>query len=330
MTRHLLIDTDTASDDAVALVMALRHPEIRVEAVTVVAGNVPVEQGVQNALYTAELCGRRVDVYQGAGRPILRPLETAQEVHGGDGMGDFGLPLGGRHPAEGHAADVIIERIRRCRAPLRGDDRPRELTLVCLGPLTNVATALLKEPSIAGEVASCVVMGGTGKGPGNVTPVAEYNVWADPEAAKIVFESGLPLTLVGWDISCASAVIDARAEAELRAIGSELADFAVDIQGVLADFARDVTHLEGFDLPDPIAMAVAIEPRIAETEAVHAAVVTGDGLARGQTIFDWLGVTGQKPNVEVVRHVPRERFLAMLHDALRDESESMPEQIEAR
>ena len=307
--RHLLIDTDTASDDAVALVMALRHPDVRVEAITVVAGNVGVDQGVQNALYTAELCGRQVEVYSGAARPILRPLETAQEVHGGDGMGDIGLPLSGRSPAGGRAASVLVERI---------DDRPGELTLVCLGPLTNVATALLKDPSIAGKVASCVIMGGTGKGPGNVTPIAEYNIWADPEAAKIVFESGMPLTLVGWDISCASAVIDAQAEAELRALGTELANFAVDIQGVLTDFAHSVTKLKGFDLPDPIAMAVAIAPTIAESEAVHAAVVTGDGLARGQTIFDWLRVTGEPPNVDVVRRVPRETFLAMLHDALRD------------
>ncbi len=306
--RHLLIDTDTASDDAVALVMALRHGQVRVEAITVVAGNVGVDQGVQNALYTAELCGRQVEVFSGAARPILRPLETAQEVHGSDGMGDVGLPLAGRSPAAGHAADVIVERIHA---------HPEKLTLVCLGPLTNVATALLKDPSIAGEVAGCVIMGGTGKGPGNVTPIAEYNIWVDPEAAKIVFESGMPLTLVGWDISRASAVIDARAEADLRAIGTELADFAVDIQGVVTDFAHNVTRLEGFDLPDPIAMAVAIDPDIAETEAVYAAVVTGDGLARGQTIFDWLGVTGEQPNVDVVRHVPRQTFLAMLHDALR-------------
>ncbi len=306
---HLLIDTDTASDDAVALVMALRHPVVRVEAITVVAGNVPVDQGVQNALYTAELCGRQVEVFSGAARPILRPLQTAQHVHGSDGMGDLGLPLAGRSPAIGHAADVLVERIRA---------HPGELTLVCLGPLTNVATALLKDPSIAGKVNRCVIMGGTGKGTGNVTPVAEYNIWTDPEAARIVFESGLPLTLVGWDISRASAVIDAETEAELRAIGTELASFAVDIQGVVTEFAHNVTRLEGFDLPDPIAMAVAIAPEIATTEAVHAAVVTGDGLARGQTIFDWLGVTRQAPNVDVVRHVPREKFLAMLHDALRD------------
>ncbi len=307
--RHLLIDTDTASDDAVALVMALRHPEVRVEAVTVVAGNVPVDQGVQNALYTAELCGRPVEVFRGAERPILRPLETAQEVHGGDGMGDVGLPLAGRKPAAGRAAGVLVERVL---------SHPGELTLVCLGPLTNLAIALLREPAIAQAVAGCVVMGGTGKGPGNVTPIAEYNIWADPEAARIVFESGLPLTLVGWDISRASAVIDPETAAELRAIGSELARFAVDIQGVVTDFAHHVTKLSGFDLPDPIAMAVALDPGIADTRAVHASVVTGDGPARGQTVFDWLDLTGQAPNADVVRHVPREKFLAMLRDALSD------------
>ncbi len=307
--RRFLIDTDTASDDAVALVMALRHPQVRVEAVTVVAGNVPVEQGVQNALYTVELCGSRVEVFSGAAGPILRPLETAQEVHGGDGMGDLGLPLGGRQPAGGGAPGVLVDRVRAA---------PGELTLVCLGPLTNVAIALLQDPGIAGKLASCVIMGGTGKGPGNVTPVAEYNIWTDPEAAKIVFESGLPITLVGWDISRASAVIDPEAEAELRAIGTDLARFAVDIQGVVTEFAHNVTRLAGFDLPDPIAMAVALAPEIAETEAAHASVVTGDGPTRGQTIFDWLGVTRKAPNVRVVRRVPRETFLAMLHDALRD------------
>ena len=307
--RRFLIDTDTASDDAVALVMALRHPRIQVEAITVVAGNVPVDQGVQNALYTAELCGRRVDVYRGAERPIGRPLETAQEVHGTDGMGDFGLPLAGRSPADGHGARVLVDRIHA---------HPGQLDLVCLGPLTNVALALERDPSIAGKVASCVVMGGTGVGPGNVTAVAEYNIWADPEAAKIVFESGMPLILVGWDISTASAVIDPEAEAELRALGTELAHFTVDIQGVLTVFAHEVTQLAGFDLPDPIAMAVAIEPEIAETEAVHATVVTGDGPERGRTVFDWQGSTGKAPNLRVVRHVPRRTFLGMLHDALRD------------
>ena len=149
--RHMLIDTDTASDDAVALVMALKSPEVQVEAITLVAGNVPVDQAVQNALYTVELCGSSVPVYKGMAAPMLRPLETAQNVHGHDGMGDIGLSLSGRTPAEGHAVDIIEQTIRR---------HANDITLVTLGPLTNVALALLRYPSLAGMVKECVIMGG--------------------------------------------------------------------------------------------------------------------------------------------------------------------------
>ncbi len=186
--RHFIIDTDTASDDAVALVMAMRYPGIKIEAITVVAGNVPVDQGVQNALYTLELCQQDVPVYRGLSAPLSRPLETAQFVHGEDGMGDIGLPLSGRQAAGENAIDVMIETIHR----FAGD-----LTLVTLGPLTNVATALQNDPLIASAVKECIIMGGTGQGHGNVTPVGEYNFWADPEAAKFVFESGIRIKMVG-------------------------------------------------------------------------------------------------------------------------------------
>lgn len=149
--RHFIIDTDTASDDAVALVMALLHPDVQVDAITVVAGNVPLGHGVQNALYTVERCGKSTPVYVGIDKPMLRPLETAQFCHGEDGMGDIGLPLGGRQPAQGHAVDVLIDTIHQFAG---------EITLVTLGPLTNVATALLKDPSIARDVERCVIMGG--------------------------------------------------------------------------------------------------------------------------------------------------------------------------
>ena len=307
--RRLLIDTDTGSDDAVALVMALNHPGVAVEAVTVVAGNVPLDQGVQNALYTLELCGSTVPVFRGAGTPLLCPLVDAQEVHGLDGMGDIGLPLSGREPEPGHAVDVLLEKIHAS---------PGELTLVTLGPLTNVALALLKDPSIAGKVKDCVMMGGTGRGPGNVTPVAEYNIWADPEAAKVVFESGMPLTMVGWDISCGYAVFGPEDSARLRDVGTPLAEFCVDIQRVLDAWARENTHLAGFDLPDPITMAVALDPAVAtETRRLFVAVETGGAWSRGQTIVDHLDVTGREPNVEVVTRASRERFLEILHAAVR-------------
>jgi purine nucleosidase len=308
--RHFLIDTDTASDDAVALVIALRYPGVGVEAVTVVGGNVPLDQGVQNALYTAELCGSQVPVYRGMAAPIVRPLETAQHVHGGDGMGDIGLPLSGRAPAPGHAVTALIETVNRFAG---------EITLVTLGPLTNLAVALLQDPSIAAKVERCVVMGGIGQGYGNVTPVAEYNIWADPEAARIVFGSGMPLTMVGWDVSRTYAVFDPGEAARLRRLGTPLAEFCVDIQQVVNQFALNVTRLEGFDLPDPMAMAIALDPTVATlVERLYVEIETGGSLCRGQTVVDHLRITGQEPNVNVVLEASRQKFLSILHRSVEE------------
>jgi purine nucleosidase len=307
--RHFLIDTDTASDDAVALAMALRYPDVRVEAITVVAGNVPVDQGVQNALYTVALCERQVPVYRGMAKPLLRRLETALDVHGVDGMGDIGLPLAGRTPANGHAVDALIETVDRFAG---------QITLVTLGPLTNVAMALVQDPAIAAKVDACVMMGGIGQGYGNVTPLAEYNVWADPEAARIVFESGLPLTMVGWDISRVYAVFDPQEAARLRAVGTPLARFCVDVQKVVNQFARRVTHLAGFDLPDAIAMAIALDPMVAvRTKHAFVTVETGGTWGRGQTVVDHLGITEREPNANVVLEASRERFLGLLYGTVR-------------
>ncbi len=308
MTRRLLIDTDTASDDAVALVMALREPSVDVAAITVVAGNVPLDQAVQNALYTVELCGATVPVYAGLDAPLLRPLETAQNVHGQDGMGDIGLPLRGRTPAPGRAVDVITDTILGA---------PGEITLVTLGPLSNIATALLRAPELAEAVAHCYVMGGSGAGHGNVTPLGEFNFWCDPEAAAIVLRSGMPLTLIGWDISVRSATFDEHEAEQLRRLGP-LGSFAVDIQRVLTDFALHETKLPGFDLPDPIAMAVALDPGIATAEHRFVEIITGDGPGRGHDAVDWLGVTGAPPNAHVVTDVPRQAFVTMLHRLLAD------------
>ena len=306
--RRFLIDTDTASDDAVALVMALNHPDVRIEAITVVAGNVPLKQGVQNALYTVERCGKQVPVYEGLEKPLLRPLETAQYVHGQDGMGDIGLPLSGRRPADGDGVEVIIDTIRRFVG---------EITLVTLGPLTNVAVALLRDPSTASKVEKCVIMGGIGFGHGNVVPAAEYNVWVDPEAAKIVFESDLPIVMVGWDVSQRFATFNDEEAEKIRSV-SPLGQFCVDIQRCLREFGMNELKLVGFDLPDPIAMAVALDPEVATvTKRLHVAVETRSELTRGATVVDHLGITGQEPNAEVVLEASRERFLRVLYDAVR-------------
>ena len=301
--RKFIIDTDTASDDAVALVMALQDPDIDVRAITVVAGNVPLSQALQNALYTVELCGKDAPVYSGCAKPILRELETAQDVHGADGMGDIGLPLGDRAPAPGHAVDVLRQVIR---------ENAGDITLVTLGPLTNVALALLREPELAALVEHCYIMGGIGEGHGNVTPTAEFNIWVDPEAAKIVFESGMKMTMVGWDISWKYATFDPGQAAEIRDIGSPLAHFVVDIQATLTAYAIESSHLAGFDLPDPITMAVAVDPGIATCRDFRVDVTTGDGLQRGITVVDVLGVTGREPQMRVATGVDRAAFVGML------------------
>jgi len=306
--QRFLIDTDTASDDAVALIMALREPSVHVEAITVVAGNVPLDQAVQNALYTVELCDASTPVHAGLSGPLLRDLHTAQDVHGDDGLGDIGLDLRGRRSADGHAVDVIIETIM---------SSPGEIVLVTLGPLSNIATALLREPRIADAVQHCFVMGGAGQGHGNVTPLAEFNFFVDPEAVRVVLRSGMALTHIGWDISVESAVYSTEEARALRAIGTRFAEFTVDIQAVLDDYAKEVSGLDGFDLPDPIAMAVAIDPSIATTQRLHVDVIIGDTDARGRDVVDWRAVTGRQPNVEVVTHVPRSVFREMLERSLR-------------
>ncbi|WP_225755252.1 nucleoside hydrolase [Actinotalea sp. Marseille-Q4924] len=302
----MVIDTDTASDDAVALVLALTDPRVDVRAITVVAGNVPMEMGVQNALYTVQLCGADVPVHVGADRPLVREHVFAHEVHGQDGMGDVGLALTGREPAEGHGVDVLIEMARQ---------HPGELTLVTLGPLTNLALALRKAPDIAGLYKRVVMMIGAADGLGNVTPAAEFNAYVDPEAADIVFRSGMPLEMVGWDASRQDAVLSS-ADSDALAARGPLGEFAMVIQRQLWEFCREVTNVDGIDMPDPVTMAVAIEPGVATEAADRYVVVETRGQhTSGATVVDHLGVTGNEPNVRVVTHADRDRFLAMLHEA---------------
>ena len=298
--RHFIIDTDTASDDAVGLIMAMRHPSVQIEAITVVAGNVPVDQAVQNALYTVELCQQSIPVYRGKSTPLVRPLSTAQFVHGQDGMGDIGLPLTDRQPEDGHAVSVMIDTIHRFAG---------SITLLTLGPLTNVAAALQQNPHISDMVQECVIMGGTGRGHGNITPVGEYNFWADPDATKIVFESGLNLKMVGWDISRTYATFSPDDTVNLRAIGTPLAKFCVDIQATLTDFAMNQSKLAGFDLPDAIATAVALEPDVAtRTRFLFVGIESESELCRGTTFSftaDWSAMqsTGQTSTQSVYLHL---------------------------
>lgn len=251
--RTFIIDTDTASDDAVAIVMALRHEDVNVAAITTVAGNVPVELATQNALYTVELCAADVPVHEGAAKPLKRALETAQSVHGQDGMGDIGLPLSGRSPHREGAVSALVRTI---------EENAGDITLVALGPLTNIALALQAKPEIASMVRECIIMGGTADGRGNTTPVAEFNIWVDPDAARDVFLSDLPVTMVGFDICRNHATFGEDEIAALTALETPLADFALGIQSTIVGLYRSRTGKPGFGLPDPSAMAVALEPKL--------------------------------------------------------------------
>jgi purine nucleosidase len=308
MKRKFFIDTDTASDDAVALIIALRHSDIDVVGIGVVAGNVPLEMGVQNALYTRELCGSSAPIYVGAAKPLVRELRTAQFVHGNDGMGDIGLDLVGRQPNVGNAIDELIKSANEFEGVLE---------LVTLGPLTNIALALQKDPSIAKKVKRCVVMGAVADHIGNVTPVAEFNMWVDPEAVEVVLQSGMNLEFVGWDISRKFAVITQAESAMLRAMDTTFATFTVDIQRVLEKFCENETQLAGFDLPDPIAIAYAINSSVAdEVRNMHLVVETQSPATEGMVVMDTLGIMHQTPNALVVTSARHDVFMSMLMDAL--------------
>ena len=307
--RPFYIDTDTASDDAVALALALTDDRVDIVGIGVVAGNVPLASAVQNALYTREVCGRGdVPVHVGADRPLVLPLGTAQNVHGHDGMGDIGLELRGREPDAGHAVDALIEASHR---------HARELTLVTLGPLTNIALAVHRDPTIVERIPRVVIMGAAADHVGNVNPVAEFNMWVDPHAVQVVLDSGLPLEFVGWDISRRDAVIVPSLADELRAIGTPLAEFCIDIQATVASFCATETKLAGFDLPDPIAMAYAIDPTIAtETRRMHLEVECDSTTTRGMVVMDLLGFTRREENALVVMHADHERFVEMLREMM--------------
>ena len=305
--QKMWVDTDTASDDAVALILALKSKTTEVLGISIVAGNVPIDLGVQAALYTLEMCGAKTPVHVGAHKPLVRNFSSAQNVHGSDGMGDIGLKLSGRKPTSTHAISEMIATFRAS---------PKEIDLVTLGPLTNIALVLSIEPQFAKWVRRCVIMGGTGALPGNVTVASEFNVWADPEAARIVFDSDLPLEMVGWDVSVADAVISDDLAVELSNLG-KLGTFAMTIQRQVREFCRTETKLDGFDLPDPIAMAVALDSSIVESEIKkHVRVNLGFGDTRGQTMVDHLNTVNKSDNCRVVLRVNRQKFIAMLRTAL--------------
>jgi purine nucleosidase len=283
MPREFWIDTDTASDDAVALVMALRSPGVRVAGISTVSGNMPLKQGTRNALYTAELCDSVVPVYPGEARPLKREPAHAQWFHGEDGMGNQNYPAPKRAPESTHAIDAFLQATH---------DNPG-LTLVTLGPLTNIAKAVQRDATVVERVGRCVVMGGNPCCVGNVTPAAEYNIWCDPEAAAVVFGSGLKIEMVGWQLSTGKANLTEADIAHVRGLDTPLAHFAIDCNAHVMVANKTQTGDVGISLPDPTAMAVALDRSIAKKTSDHRVrIACADELTRGLTVVDQLNVSG--------------------------------------
>jgi len=288
--RTFLIDTDVASDDAVALIMALRAPDVRVVAITTVAGNVEVQQATRNALYTVELCGADVPVFTGAEKPLQRAHQSATWFHGRDGLGDHGYPPPHQKPKKLPAVDAMIEAI----------EANPGLVVITLGPLTNLALALTRKPGLAAQVGRCVVMGGAPCCEGNVTPAAEYNIWVDPEAARIVMLSGLPVELVGWQTSRGDAVLSEADIARIVGFNNPVASFAVECNSRARAAYKEQTGEDGISLPDPVAMSIALDPTIGNQWSEHYVdVEIQSGLTRGMTVVDRLNVTADERNQSV-------------------------------
>ena len=306
--RKFLLDTDTASDDAIAIVMAHNWPDVEIIAVTIVNGNVPVKQGALNALYTIELCERATPVYIGCAQPLLRSVEYSYWFHGQDGMGNMHYPQTLLKPQSTHAVDLIIETLKT---------NPGEVTLVTLGPLTNIATALLRAPEIGSLVQRCVVMGGAANVVGNVTPAAEYNIWVDPEAAKIVFHSGMPIEMVGWELSRGSAALLPDELEKITNSGKKLARFAVECNRTALEVSRQIQKAPGLTLADPVAMAVALAPELVTHQGKYFVdIELHSELTRGQTIVDELGVWKKTPNINVIWSINIPQWKKMLYRCL--------------
>jgi purine nucleosidase len=307
--RRFIVDTDTASDDAVALIMALREPGIRVEAITVVAGNLPLDLAVKNALVSVEVAHTyRPPVYKGMAKPLLRELFTSEFVHGSDGMGEMDLPAPAIVAEREHAVDAILRLVAA---------NPGELELITLGPLTNIAMACLKAPETMKLLKRITIMGGAGFGPGNITPVAEFNIYVDAEAASIVLNSGIPLLIAGWDVSLGKSFINEEDMAYLLATGSEIAIFCVRCNRSLQAFNLERFGKREFDLPDPAAVAAAIYPDvIADACECYAYVDYAAGPSYGQLVIDQMRLLGKEPNAVVLKALDPEKFKEHLFRAI--------------
>lgn len=304
----IIIDTDPGQDDAAAIMLALASPELEVLGVTAVAGNVPLHVTERNARLVTEICGRGdIAVYAGADKPLTRKLVTAEHVHGKTGLDGVDLFEPVRPLESLHAVDFIIETLR---------EQPAGTVTLCpLGPLTNIATVIERAPDVAVRIKEIVLMGGGFFEGGNITPSAEFNIYVDPEAAKIVFGAGIPITMMPLDVT--HKVLTTRVRVDrLRANGNRASVVMADMLEFFERFDEEKYGTDGGPLHDPTVIAWLIDPGMFDGRKCSVEIETGSDLTLGATVVDWWKVTGRPENAFVVRDVDADRFFDLLIERL--------------
>jgi pyrimidine-specific ribonucleoside hydrolase len=302
----VVLDCDPGHDDALAITLALARPELEVLGITTVGGNAPLAETTRNTLRILALLGRPdVPVAAGLASPLMRPLEIAAEVHGTTGLDGADLP----EPVSDVRPEGALEFLRSTL-----EAAPVPVTLIPTGPLTNIAALLLAHPGLAPRIAHVCLMGGAMR-EGNWTPAAEFNTWVDPEAARIVFRSGLPITMVGLDVTH-RALFREPDITRLLALGTPVARVFADLLHFFARFHADRYGWDGSPIHDAVAVAHVAVPGLVRTERYHVDVETTGEITRGRTVVDSRGVPGLPRNVDVAIEIDRDRFVDLLIEAV--------------
>lgn len=308
MTQDIIIDTDPGQDDAVAILLALASPELRVLGITAVAGNVPLDLTALNARKIVELAERRdIPVFAGCDAPLSRKLVTAEHVHGKTGLDGIELPEPSLPLQDEHAVDFIIETLRK---------RPSgSVTLVPIGPLTNIAAAFQRAPDIVPRVRQIVLMGGAYFEVGNITPAAEFNIYVDPEAAKIVFAAGAPLIVLPLDATHEALTSHDWVQG-MRNLPNRCGPAVAGWTNFFERFDREKYGNAGAPLHDPCAVAWLLRPELFEGRKINVEIETSGEFTTGMTVADWWRISGRPANALFIRHVDRDALFAMMADAI--------------
>ena len=306
--RKIIIDTDPGQDDAFAILLAFASPELEILGICAVAGNVPLALTERNARIICELGGRaQMQVFAGCDRPLKRKLVTAEHVHGKTGLDGPQLPVPTMPLAAQHGVDFIVETLRR--------EPAKTVTLCALGPLTNIGAAFLKAPDIVERVAQIVLMGGAHFEVGNITPAAEFNIYVDPEAAEIVFKSGIDLVVMPLDVTHKVVATRARVEA-FRALGTEVGRMTAAWADFFERFDKEKYGSNGAPLHDPTVIAYLLKPELFQGRHVNVEIETVSELTMGMTVADWWGVTDRATNALFVGSVDADGFFDLLTERL--------------